>query len=144
MMCRKEIKKTKFTSLTDSIKHKIDHIKNLTFEPNSKILIIGDNIHCIKKDNLEEISYNLFNTNMVRILTGNTNTCNKIINDFKNDNINILYLKDYTSIVGFNFEFVTDLIILGDLLDEELTQIIGRLQRIGRVKTANIHIYKYT
>jgi hypothetical protein len=143
MMCRQEIKKTKFTSLTDSIKHKIDHIKNLTVEPNSKILILGDNKYHIKKDNLEEISYTLFNTNTLKILDGNTNTCNKAVDDFKNGNVNILYLKNYTSIVGFNFEFVTDLIILCTLSYNDLTQLIGRLQRIGRINSATIHIYDY-
>lgn len=138
--CRKDIKMSANTNnMKFKTETKIDKLTKLNFENDSKIVILGNDQE-IKMENLQKMSLKWFKNTNIILLKGNSNICNKKIDDFKNDpNNNILYFPDLKSVCGFNLEFVTDLILIGSINSSKKQQIVGRVQRIGRTKPLNIY-----
>lgn len=75
----------------------------------------------------------------VRQLTGNIQTKNKIIEDFKKGTLNILYLPAYESGSGLNLIEVTDMILYHRMPNGIEDQVVGRCQRLGRTRPLNLY-----
>lgn len=74
----------------------------------------------------------------VRQLTGNIQTKNKILDDFRKGVLNILYLPAYESGSGLNLIEVTDMILYHKMPNGIEDQVVGRCQRFGRTTPLNI------
>jgi len=79
-----------------------------------------------------------------RTLKGNTNTINSIIRRYKNNDINVLLLNMKHCGSGINLE-MSDNIYIMNFLDKDMeTQVIGRVNRIGKKTDLNINYYLTT
>ena len=74
----------------------------------------------------------------IRQLTGNIQTKNKILDEFRKGILNILYLPAYESGSGLNLIEVTDMILYHKMPNGIEEQVIGRCQRFGRTLPLNI------
>jgi len=74
----------------------------------------------------------------VRQLTGNIQTKNKILDDFRKGTLNILYLPAYESGSGLNLIEVSDMILYHKMPNGIENQVVGRCQRFGRTTPLNI------
>jgi hypothetical protein len=74
----------------------------------------------------------------VRQLTGNIQTKNKILDDFRTGKLDILYLPAYESGSGLNLTEVTDMVLYHKMPNGIEDQVIGRCQRLGRTFPLNI------
>lgn len=74
----------------------------------------------------------------VRQLTGNIQTKNKILDEFRKGVLNILYLPAYESGSGLNLIEVTDMVLYHKMPNGIEEQVIGRCQRFGRTEPLNI------
>lgn len=63
----------------------------------------------------------------------------KIIQDFKENDLNVLFINSLDSGAGINLQEATDLILYHPICDPMFTQIRGRAYRIGRVLPLHIH-----
>jgi SNF2 family DNA or RNA helicase len=63
----------------------------------------------------------------------------KIIQEFKHKNLNVLFLHSMESGAGLNLQEATDLILYHPMSEGMKTQIIGRAYRVGRTLPLNIH-----
>lgn len=70
---------------------------------------------------------------------GNVNSRVKNINDFRNGNINVIFLNSRFNGSGINLQEATDIIVYHRMKKTTLNQIIGRANRIGRTKPLDIH-----
>lgn len=135
--CRGEIKQ----KLSNKIDSKFQKLLALSFEPDSKIIIVGNECE-IKKEKIDELSQKWFNHKNVLLLKGRTVICNNILEKFRTfDNYNILFFPNLDSVCGLNLEFATNLIVIGKLKDKELKQIMGRVQRFGRTVPLVFHYF---
>jgi hypothetical protein len=79
-----------------------------------------------------------------RVLKGNTNTINFIIRKYKNKEINVLLLSMKHCGSGINLE-MSDNIYIMNFLDKSMeTQVIGRVNRIGKKNELNVNYYLTT
>jgi hypothetical protein len=74
----------------------------------------------------------------IRQLSGNIQTKNKILDEFRKGVLNILYLPAYESGSGLNLIEVTDMILYHKMPNGIEDQVIGRCQRFGRTTPLNI------
>jgi hypothetical protein len=74
----------------------------------------------------------------IRQLTGNIQTKNKILDEFKKGILNILYLPAYESGSGLNLIEVSDMVLYHKMPNGIEDQVIGRCQRFGRTTPLNI------
>jgi hypothetical protein len=115
----KEIYDSKLEALSDILKK---------MNKSSKIIIASgptanykDVLHVIESSTLR-----------MRKLDGNIFVRNKILEEFKTKDLNILYLPAYESGSGLNIVNATDLIFLHKMSDGNMNQVTGRAQRLGR------------
>jgi len=73
------------------------------------------------------------------ILKGDVSNRNKIINDYKNGDINVIFLNSTTDSAGINLQETTDIILYHEMNSNNKSQIISRAERIGRTTELNIH-----
>lgn len=112
----------------------INIINKLMKEKDKKILIFSENTESIKmvesllKDNNHES----------KILSGNNNILEKIIDKYRNKDLNIILLNSYNYGIGLNLENTTDIIIMHKMSDKYEEQVIGRAQRPGRICELNV------
>jgi hypothetical protein len=75
----------------------------------------------------------------VRTLTGNIQTKNKILEDFKKGSLNVLYLPAYESGSGLNLIEVSDMILYHKMPNGIEDQVVGRCHRLGRTTPLNLY-----
>jgi SNF2 family DNA or RNA helicase len=121
LLDKKEIKKTKKDHLYDIISQKGQFL--IFSEWNETFYAIR---HIISDFSYAE-------------LKGSINQRSKIIQDFKQGHIKILFLNSKNDGSGLNLQEVTDIIIYHQMDNRTQTQIIGRANRIGRKIPLNIH-----
>lgn len=63
----------------------------------------------------------------------------KIIQDFKENDLNVLFINSLDSGAGINLQEATDLILFHPICDPMFTQIRGRAYRIGRTLPLHVH-----
>jgi len=78
------------------------------------------------------------NINFV-VLKGNIINRTTIINNYKNGNINVIFLNSAQDSAGINLQETTDIILYHQMSSSTKNQIIARAERIGRTKELNVH-----
>lgn len=78
------------------------------------------------------------NINFV-VLKGNIMNRTTIINNYKNGNINVIFLNSSQDSAGINLQETTDIILYHQMASSTKNQIIARAERIGRTKELNVH-----
>lgn len=78
-----------------------------------------------------------------RQLKGSQENINKIVDNFKNGDLNILLLNSINFGAGMNLECASDIILYHRLTKEMEEQVIGRGQRIGRTTQLRVHYLIY-
>jgi hypothetical protein len=78
------------------------------------------------------------NINFV-VLKGNIMNRTTIINNYKNGNINVIFLNSTQDSAGINLQETTDIILYHQMSSSTKNQIIARAERIGRTKELNVH-----
>jgi hypothetical protein len=72
-------------------------------------------------------------------LKGQTGRREKIISEFKNGRIKVLFLNSKNNGAGINLQEATDIILYHELDTDLKTQVIGRANRIGRQHSLFVH-----
>lgn len=75
----------------------------------------------------------------ISTIQGTTQQRSKIIENFKNGDINIIFLNSNNNGAGINLQETTDIILYHKMKEDLETQIIGRANRIGRDEPLKIH-----
>jgi SNF2 family DNA or RNA helicase len=63
----------------------------------------------------------------------------KVISDFKEKSLNVLFLNSHESGAGLNLQEATDIIMFHSMSEPMFTQVRGRAYRIGRTLPLTIH-----
>jgi hypothetical protein len=166
-MCRKPLHLNKLIYLVDKSKikqtneiiekSKINEKKKLTYnyEENFKedniIYVLKKNImkrkHKILVFSNSDESFNIITNKMKDLkhkhLKGTSSHIANVLNEFKNSDLNILFMNAKYFGAGLNIENATDIIFYHEMDKDLETQIIGRAQRMGRVGQLNIWKFKY-
>ena len=87
---------------------------------------------------IEKMLYK-FNIKYSQVM-GHMNTINKMISNFKNDDLDILLLNSEFCASGINLENTTDIVLYHTMNSNRTTQVIGRGQRPGR--TCQLNVWK--
>jgi len=105
----------------------LEIVKNM--KPHSRYLIFSE-----YDGSFRRISYKLTECGIpFRILNGNCNSQQKIIDQYKNGEVKILMLNARNFGAGLNLQMTTDIVIYHKFRSKDLkTQVIGRAQRPGR------------
>jgi hypothetical protein len=64
------------------------------------------------------------------------------IANFKNGNINVIFLNSKNNGSGINLQESSDIIVYHDMSEDSLNQIIGRANRLGRTEPLHVHHLK--
>jgi len=107
---------------------------------NKRCLVFSDNNYFFKVIK-HELDKKLISN---RTLKGNTNTINSIIKKYKNHDINVLLLNMKYCGSGINLEMSDNIYIMNFLSSEMETQVIGRVNRIGKKNNLNVNYYLTT
>ena len=113
-------------------------IKIIKNKQNGKFLIFSDydekfnNINKIFKENNLQIS----------LLKGNNKTRKKIINEYKNNENNIIFINSTIDSAGIDLIETTDIILYHEMSTSIKYQIISRALRIGRTQELFVHQLK--
>jgi hypothetical protein len=104
---------------------------------NKRCLIFSDNICFFQKIK------NILDDNNIsnRILKGNPNTINSIIKRYTNHKIDVLLLNMKYCASGINLEMSDNIYIMNVLDSNTETQIIGRVNRIGKKNQLNVFYF---
>jgi hypothetical protein len=118
-----------FSSKPDALEYVLKKLKK-----ESKVLISSG-----PTGNFTEVLKTVNKNNLtIRQFTGNIQTKNKILEDFKNGHLNVLYLPAYESGSGLNLIQVSDMILYHKMPSGIEDQVIGRCQRLGRTTPLNL------
>lgn len=118
-------------NLRDSSKVKIDSSK-------VKILIFSDfqdSFRVISKI-LEELNFNY-----KELIGGNPDKINNLIDNYKNGDLQVLFIDSITQGCGMNLENTSHILCVHKTSDILYNQIVGRAQRPGRTSTLKIDIF---
>lgn len=85
------------------------------------------------------------------ILIGNVGHKAKVLKAFKNGDIDVLITSARTDFSGFNCQYLSDIIFMGNIRDKKTSgqdtrtfeQALGRSQRIGKKYNCNVHLIRY-
>ena len=72
-------------------------------------------------------------------IVGTKEIRDKVIDDYKNNNINVLCLNSVNNGAGINLQETDDIILYHKMPSQIQTQIIGRSNRIGRKTNLSVH-----
>lgn len=72
-------------------------------------------------------------------LSGHVNSTEKALEKFKSGKAQILFLNSGKNGTGINLQEATDMIFYHEMSDNQMTQLLGRMNRIGRTKDSRIH-----
>ena len=81
-----------------------------------------------------EISY--------REISGHASTRKKIISQFNEGKIQVIFLGNLDSTAGVNLQAATDIIMYNNMSPAQRTQVIGRGNRVGRFGSLRVHTLK--
>jgi hypothetical protein len=117
-------------------KTKINTVINLLKDnPDGKFIIFSD-----WDQTFLPIRTHLVNNNITFIeVKGCVSERQKNITNFKDGNIQVIFLNSRFNGAGINLQEATDIIVYHEMNDETLNQIIGRANRIGRLESLNVH-----
>jgi len=72
-------------------------------------------------------------------ISGTMESRDKKINEFKNGDVNVLFINSIANGAGINLQEATDIILYHRMCDDTQAQIIGRAYRIGRTLPLDVH-----
>ena len=75
-------------------------------------------------------------------LCGSARDITSIVEQFRSEDV-VLLVNSQRACAGLNLEFATDLIFMHLMEENVLAQVVGRVQRIGRVNEATVHYLMY-
>jgi hypothetical protein len=136
------IKDDEKDNITDDIVllDKIDMVSNyLLSNSNKRILIFSE----------YERTFDLIEKRLTHLgirhgrIVGNTIQINKIINEYKNNTIQVLMLNASFFGAGINLQMTDDIFVYHRMSPDLEKQVIGRAQRLGRIDPLNIHYLCY-
>lgn len=105
----------------------IDIIEQIYAKPSRKVIFFSD-YECS-----EVLSY-VMKKKRVKILKGHESTRKKIIDEFRDGEIDFLHLNSVKNCSGINLESATDIVFYHTMAESEVRdQIVGRMCRIGSV-----------
>ena len=149
-LCRKNVKSTDIVYVNTESKNggnkKIDReltqletvIKIITDNPTGKFLVFS-----AYDQTFETLCRNMDDRNIeYTLIKGNSATRQKKIDNYKNGSTNVIFLNSNSNGSGLNLEETTDIILYHNMSASTREQIIGRANRIGRVKSLNVHHLK--
>ena len=90
-------------------------------------------------NNTVNIIYNVIEKYSFSELKGSVSQQSNIINNFKQGKIKILFLNSKNNGSGLNLQEVTDIILYHKMDERNVSQIIGRANRIGRTIPLYVH-----
>ena len=132
----KEIKHKTNNTLNNSVLLKTDQIiKIINSNKEGKFLVFSD-FEGSFKPICKILTAN--NINFI-ILKGDTTNRIKIIDDYKNGDVNVIFLNSTIDSAGINLQETTDIILYHEINSKNKNQIIARAERIGRHKELTIH-----
>jgi SNF2 family DNA or RNA helicase len=73
------------------------------------------------------------------ILKGDVLQRTSIIDTYKNNIVNVIFINSSKDCAGINLPETTDIILYHQMSDNNKSQIISRAERIGRTEVLNIH-----
>jgi SNF2 family DNA or RNA helicase len=73
------------------------------------------------------------------VVVGNRKSREKSIESFKNGNTQVIFLNSNFNGAGINLQEATDIILYHEMQPTSQNQIIGRANRIGRLKPLHVH-----
>jgi len=113
-------------------------IKIIKNKPDGKFLIFSS-----YDQTFEQIYLTLEENNInFKLIKGTKQQIQKTINDFKNGELQVLFLNSKFSGSGINLQETTDIILYHDMTENTKTQLIGRANRIGRKLPLHVHQLK--
>jgi SNF2 family DNA or RNA helicase len=126
-----EIKQTE-----NKIKTKLETVINLIKnKPKGKFIIFS-----AWDQTFTPITHRLDQNNINYIeIKGATNTRIKNIEQFKNGDVNVIFLNSKFNGSGINLQEATDILIYHEMDPLTLSQVIGRANRIGRTIPLDVH-----
>jgi len=149
-LCRDRLDKSKLHIIRDDDKDvlkeniilldKIDVLSDyLLINTNKRILIFSE----------YERTFDLIEKRLTQLgishgrIIGNTLQINKIINEYKNNTIQVLMLNATFFGAGINLQMTDDIFVYHRMSSDLEKQVIGRAQRLGRKDPLNIHYLCY-
>ena len=124
---------------TDEINKNFDKLNNLEIllknkKEGSKYLIFSE--YDISFDNIIKIFENKYKYSYLK---GNKYIIQRILNDYKEGDLDILLVNIHNYGSGLNLENTTDIVMFHKFDANIENQVIGRAQRFGRKESLNIH-----
>ncbi len=124
---------------TDEINKNFDKLQNLEIllknkKEGSKYLIFSE--YDISFDNIIKIFENKYKYSYLK---GNKYIIQRILNDYKEGDLDILLVNIHNYGSGLNLENTTDIVMFHKFDANIENQVIGRAQRFGRKESLNIH-----
>ena len=129
---KKEYDSLKKQNKSEKLKTKEEILEDI-ISKDGKFLIFSD------WNNTFNTIHNVIEKYSFSELKGSINKQNKIINDFKEGKIKILFLNSKNNGSGLNLQEVTDIVLYHKMDERSVSQIIGRSNRIGRTIPLNVH-----
>lgn len=77
-------------------------------------------------------------------LYGSVARINRLVKEFNSGSLNVLLLNSEKNATGMNLQIATDIILMHEITEAGVyEQVIGRIDRIGRVNQATVHHIEY-
>jgi SNF2 family DNA or RNA helicase len=134
--CQQDTEETTVSIMEEIPPSKVDTILRIIMEkPESKVIVFSSFQETF------DLIRETFRENNLRFgeIRGGVNAREKIITEFKEQDLNILFLHSMESGAGLNLQEATDIILFHPMPDAMLTQIRGRAYRVGRTLPLHIH-----
>jgi hypothetical protein len=150
-LCRNVVDTSKLVyikenKLENKLEHKLEISKKMLSKPEKIIDIINSNhdgrflLFSDEQESFTFISKILSDYNILFVeIKGHIKTIEKNLEYFRSGKIKVLFLNSNTSAAGINLQETTDIILYHKMSINNENQIIGRANRIGRVKDLNVH-----
>jgi len=115
-------------------------VKLIKNKPNGKFIIFSS-----YDQTFEQIKITLFENQIdFKLIKGSITQIQNIIKEYKEGNLQVVFLNSKFNGSGINLQETTDIILYHEMSDNTKTQLIGRANRIGRREPLYVHQLKST
>ena len=113
-------------------------IKLIKNKPEGKFIVFSSYDQTFEQINLALVENNI----NFKLIKGSIQQIQKIINDYKTGDLQVLFLNSKFTGSGINLQETTDIILYHEMTEATRTQLIGRANRIGRTSPLYVHQLK--
>lgn len=113
-------------------------VKLIRNKPDGKFIVFSSYDQTFDQINLALVE----NSINFKLIKGSIQQIQKIINDYKTGDLQVLFLNSKFTGSGINLQETTDIILYHEMSDATKTQLIGRANRIGRTSPLYVHQLK--